>query len=225
MVRDRGALAAVAAAALVVVAGCAAPAPTGPVADVRIHDDGLNGIVLPTPYDVPHVRLTDTGGAPYALDTSATKPLTLVFFGYTHCPDICQVVMADLAGALTRLDAAHRDQVGMLFVTTDPARDDRGTLRSYLDRFDPSFEGLTGPLPTIVAAGKALGVPVEQGTRLPSGGYEVEHGTQIVGVRPDGTAPVVWTEGTSPAAVAADLETILDHGVPGTDGPSQKGAQ
>ena len=65
-------------------------------------------------------------------------------------------------------------------------------------------------------AARQLGVPVEQGAKLPSGGYEVAHGTQVVGVRPDGTAPVVWTETASPADVAADLTTILDDGIPST---------
>jgi protein SCO1/2 len=216
----RSRLAAVAlAAATLVLSGCAEQAPTSPVADVSVQDDdGLHGVVLPKPYEVPDLRLTDTHGASYALDGGSAEPVTLVFFGYTHCPDICQVVMADLASAFTRLDPAHRAKVGMLFVTTDPARDDARTLREYLDRFDPDFEGLTGPLPRIVAAGKALGVPVEKGAKLPSGGYEVSHGTQVVGMLPDGTAPFVWTEGTSPADIADDLTTILDHGVPSTGG-------
>jgi protein SCO1 len=216
--RSRLAAATLVAGALV-LSGCAQQAPSAsPVADVSVQDDdGLHGVVLPKPYDVPHLRLTDTQGASYALDGSS-KPVTLVFFGYTHCPDICQVVMANLASALTRLDPGRRAEVGMLFVTTDPARDDPRTLREYLDRFNPRFEGLTGPLPRIVAAGKALGVPIQKGARLPSGGYEVSHGSQVVGMLPGGTAPVVWTEGTSPADIAADLTTILDHGVPSTGG-------
>ena len=88
------------------------------------------------------------------------------------------------------------------------------TLRAYLDRFDPSFGGLTGPLPRIVEAGNALGVPVEKGRRLPTGGYEVDHGTQVVGVLPDGTAPIVWTQGTGPELLAEDLRTILADGLP-----------
>jgi protein SCO1/2 len=97
----------------------------------------------------------------------------------------------------------------MLFVTSDPKRDTPQVLRDYLDRFNPSFEGLTGPLPRIVDVAHALGVPIEKGARLPSGGYEVAHGTQIVGVRADGSAPIVWTEGTSAAALAEDLTALL----------------
>ncbi len=180
-------------------------------------DDGLNGAVLPDPYVVSDRALTATDGSDYRLDqgtAGGADDLTLVFFGYTHCPDICQIVMADITSALTRLDPDQRERVGMQFVTTDPARDDEATLRAYLDRFDPSFGGLTGPLPRIVRVGESVGVSIDEGEKLPSGGYEVSHGTQVLGVLPDGTAPVIWTEGTGPERIAEDLRTILDDGIP-----------
>ncbi|CAN5340553.1 SCO family protein [soil metagenome] len=190
-----------------------------PVSNVVIEDgDGMRGVVLPEPYAVPAVQLRATDGTSYSLASDARDPLTLVFFGYTQCPDICQVVMADIASALTRLEDDERAQVGMQFVTTDPARDDEQTLREYLDRFDPRFGGLTGPLPKIIDAGQSLGIPVEKGRRLPSGGYEVNHGAQIVGVLPDATAPIVWTHGTSPEHLAEDIGKIVDSGVPDVRG-------
>jgi protein SCO1/2 len=97
----------------------------------------------------------------------------------------------------------------MLFVTTDPARDDPATLRRYLDRFDPGFEGLTGDLQRIVDVGESLGVAIEKGAKLPSGGYEVAHGTQIVAVDDRDRSPIVWTEGTSPDHLAEDLAALL----------------
>jgi protein SCO1 len=198
------------------LAGCADETGGGsPVAQVSVHDeDGMHGAVLDEPYVVPPVELTSTDGSAYRLDRDAADPLTLVFFGYTHCPDICHVVMADIASALTRLEPGQRAQVGMQFVTTDPARDDRQTLREYLDRFDPQFGGLTGRLDDVVTLGEGLGVAVEKGEELPSGGYAVTHGTQVVGVLPDGTAPIVWTEGTAPAKITDDIRTILAEGVP-----------
>jgi protein SCO1/2 len=202
-------------AAMLVLSGCAStdPGSEAPVSGVTVQDDdGMNGIVLPKPYQVADLTLRATDGSAYRLVDDTDKPLTLVFFGYTRCPDICQVVMADIASALVRLEDDERSQVGMLFVTTDPARDDAATLRAYLDRFDPSFEGLTGPLPRIVEAGKSLGVAVEKGEKLPSGGYEVTHGTQVVGVLPDGTAPLVWTHGTSPEQIAEDIHVALSEG-------------
>ncbi|QLQ10459.1 MAG: SCO family protein [Nocardioidaceae bacterium] len=179
--------------------------------------DGLNGAALTQPYTVPQVKLTDTAGEQVEVGqllAGADKPLTLVFFGYTKCPDICQVVMANIAAAINRLDDAEREQVGMLLVTSDPQRDDPETLRTYLDHFDPSFEGLTGPLDVIEEVAHALGVAIEKGDKLPSGGYAVNHGTQIIGVQPDGTGVVVWTEGTSSQYLAQDLTTILRDGLP-----------
>jgi protein SCO1/2 len=172
-------------------------------------DDGMNGALLTEQYVVPDASLTATDGSSYSLTEDTTKPLTLVFFGYTHCPDICQAVMADIASALARLEPSQREQVGMLFITSDPARDDPKVLREYLDRFDPSFEGLTGDLDKIVTVANDLGVPVEKGAKLPSGGYEVAHGTQIVAINAKDRAPIVWTEGTPAAELAEDISTML----------------
>jgi protein SCO1/2 len=167
------------------------------------------GTLLTEPYVVPDEALSDTAGEPFSLAADTDRRLTLVFFGYTRCPDICQVVMSSLASAMTRLDDSLRDQVDVVFVTTDPARDDEATLREYLDRFDPTFVGLTGDLPTIVDVGLDLGVAVEKGERLPSGGYEVTHGTQVIGVDGGDQAPIVWTHGTSAAQFADDITLLL----------------
>ena len=159
---------------------------------------------------MPATPLTDTDGAPYSLSDSTDKRLTLVFFGYTNCPDICQVVMQTLASAMTRLDDADREQVDVVFVTTDPARDDENALRDYLDRFDPTFVGLTGPLPTIIDVGRALAVAVEHGEKLPSGGYDVTHGTSVLGIDGNDEVPIVWTQGTSATQFASDVHQLLD---------------
>lgn len=167
------------------------------------------GTVLTDPYAAPSAALTDTDGSPFSLAADTDARLTLVFFGYTNCPDICQAVMSSLASAMTRIDESLRDQVEVVFVTTDPARDDEQTLREYLDRFDPSFIGLTGDLPTIADAGLALGVAVEKGEKLPSGGYEVTHGTQVIGIDGSDQAPIIWTHGTSAAEYADDITLLL----------------
>jgi len=171
--------------------------------------DGMHGAVLTDPYVMPDATLTATDGSDFSLTEDTTAPITMVFFGYTHCPDICQVVMSDIASALSRLEPAQRDQVAVLFVTSDPARDDPATLREYLDRFNPEFEGATGDLATIVRAANKLGVPIEKGAKLPSGGYEVAHGTQIVAVDDRDRSPIVWTEGTSANHLAEDLAALL----------------
>lgn len=165
------------------------------------------GAELAAPYVMPDVTLRDTDGEPFNLVTDTTSPITLVFFGYTHCPSVCPLVMADLTLALTRLPSEVRDQTQLLFVTTDPERDSEGVLRDYLDRFDPGYTGLTGDLADIARAADALGVAIEGRKRLPSGGYEVSHGSQVIGFAHD-QAPVVWTEGTSVDVIVDDIVAL-----------------
>jgi protein SCO1/2 len=201
----------VAALALSTLAGCGGQDAGQPTSGfTESNPDGMHGAVLAEQYVVPDVTLTATDGSDFSLTRDTTAPITLVFFGYTHCPDICQIVMADIASAVARLDEQDQKQVGVLLVTSDPARDDPATLREYLDRFNPEFEGLTGDLDTIVKAADELGVPIEKGAKMPSGGYEVAHGTQIVAIDDRDRSPIVWTEGTPPAHLAADLAKLLD---------------
>ena len=172
-------------------------------------DAPLTGAVLDQPYVVPATPLTDTDGASYSLAGDTDKRLTLVFFGYTHCPDVCQVVMSTLASAMTRLDDADHEQVDVVFVTTDPERDTEKVVRNYLDRFDPSFIGLTGPLDSIIDLGKAMAVAVEQGDQLPSGGYDVTHGTSVLAIDGGDEVPILWTQGTSATQFASDVHQLL----------------
>lgn len=215
--RSRALRPAMAAALVAILAGACStgtePAPTTQGFS-ETAPDGMNGAVLTDRYRLPGRVLTATDGTPYDLRADTTAPVTLVFFGYTNCPDICHVVMADIASALTRLDEQERRRVDMLLITSDPARDDPATLRAYLDRFNPRFEGLTGDLGRIVTVAEALGVPIEDGARLPSGGYEVTHGTQIIAVDEQDRVPIVWTEGTSAADIAEDLRVMLRDGLP-----------
>lgn len=180
------------------VTGCASSTagPDNP-AGVRIHTtvdpQGFRGAVLPQPYTKPALTFTDTAGKRYAFATAtAGKPVTLVFFGYTYCPDVCNTVLAGVASALRRMDAGLRDRIQVVFITTDPERDSPPVIREYLDRFDPSFIGLTAPLPQIEQAAKSLGVYLTRPTNVRGGGYEVGHGAQVIGFGPDGRAHLIW---------------------------------
>lgn len=165
--------------------------------------------MLDPPFTVSAEPLTDTEGSPYSLVDDTDKPLTLVFFGYTHCPDICGLVMSNLASAMTRLEEEQRADVDVVFVTTDPARDDEAAVTAYVESYDQSFVGLTGPMKTIMDVAKPLGVAVDKGERLPSGGYDITHGTQVFGIDAQDEAPVFWHQDTSSAQFAADIETLL----------------
>ena len=92
---------------------------------------------------MPDQVFTDTAGRRFTPAADADRPVTLVFFGYTHCPDVCNTVLANVASALRRIDAPVRDKVELVFITTDPQRDTPDVVRGYLDRFDPAYVGLT----------------------------------------------------------------------------------
>lgn len=170
---------------------------------------------LHDPYRVPATPLVDTSGAAYSLATDTDRPLTLVFFGYTNCDDFCPMVMTSLSSALTRLDDEQRRQVQLVFVTTDPKRDTPEVLRHYLDRYDPDAVGLTGDLDTIVSVGKELAIYVDDGTKLPDGGYDLTaHSTYVTGIGSDDQARVVWDMQTSSAQFAADITALLDGKAP-----------
>lgn len=195
-------LAALLLAPLLVLTACGSDTPEGE----------LSATVVPDrPFEVGDQVLTDTEGAPYSLATDTGKRLTLVFFGYTHCPDICPATMQTIASALTRLSDEDRDQVGMVFVTTDPARDTAPALRRYLDRFDPDFVGLSADLPTLVELGRTVGVFVSEG----EAGQPLDdealgaHGSQVLALDAAGEVPAFWGQDTSSAQYAADIEQML----------------
>ncbi|TFE27751.1 SCO family protein [Frankia sp. B2] len=170
---------------------------------------GIRGTTLGAPIAMPDLRLTDTAGRPYDLRPHAAGRLTLLFFGYTHCPDICPTTMADLAAALTQVSPAVRRQTSVVFVTSDPARDTPPVIRHWLDMFDHTFVGLTGDVKTIDTAARSVGVPLEPPRRQADGSYTVDHGAQVLAFTPKGQARVVYLAGTPVADYAHDLPLLL----------------
>ncbi len=166
------------------------------------------GVVLDTPYDKPTTTLTDTSGKPFDIATQTTGKITLLFFGYTHCPDVCPMTMSDLSVALDKVPAKVRAQVEVVFVTTDPARDTPTVLRTWLDKFDSSFVGLTGTFVDIKAAADRLGVPIMAPSAGPGGSYDVDHGTQVFAYGKDGKAHLLWLGGTTTDDYAHDIERL-----------------
>ena len=162
------------------------------------------GKTLDPVYDVPDVALTDTDGNDFSLAADTDKRLTLVFFGYTRCEDVCPAVLSHLASALTRLDEDDRSQVDVVMVTSDPEHDTPALIRDYLDTFDRSFIGATSDFDTVVEVGRALAVGID--TDDPGG-----HTTQIMGVDVADEAPVYWSQDTTPAQFASDIHTLLEE--------------
>lgn len=178
-------------------AGCAGSEAATSDRAITVVDDGrgsspYTGVVLDQPYPKPAVTLVDTQSRPFSLARDTTAPVTLVFFGFTSCTDECPAMLANVAVALDGLDPAVRDRIQVLFITSDPARDSPRAMRRFLDRFDPSFEGLTGKPAELERVAADLGIALTGVTRLPGGGYDVGHSSQLIGFAPDGRARVVW---------------------------------
>lgn len=168
----------------------------------------LHGNLVDPPFTVSSQELVDTDGAAYSLTDDTGKRLTMVFFGYTNCPDICDAVLGNLSSALTRLGEKDRGQVEVVFVTTDPARDTEEVVRRYLDHYDPEFIGVTGEVADIERVAASVGVGM--GDKLPSGGYEVDaHTTTVTGIDVEDQAPIYWSRTTSSSEFAEDIHTLL----------------
>jgi len=167
--------------------------------------DTYAGIDLAEPYRRPTFTLTDTTGAPFDFKQATAGRPTLLFFGYTRCPDVCPTTMADIAVALRGLDKALVQQLQVVFVTTDPAYDTPAVLGEYLGRFDADlpqhFIGLTGDQAAIDQAQLATGVPLaEDGGKL--------HSSLLLLYGPDDQAHVAFDAGNTARDIASDLRRV-----------------
>ena len=155
---------AAAVAAAVLLAGCSSSGGASPSSggssspsELNDHTDSTYaGLGLDPAQPRPQFTLTDTAGKPYRFGTVTAGKPTLLYFGYTPCPDVCPTTLADITQALQRVPAAVRSATQVVFVTTDVKRDTPAVLSSYLSKFDPGlpnrFVGLTGSQSAIDAA-------------------------------------------------------------------------
>jgi protein SCO1/2 len=169
----------------------------------------FDGTVLEPPQAKPEFVLTDTQGQPYDFQAETTGKLTLLYFGYTFCPDICPVQLAQLAAVMDRLPDVERNSV-VVFVTVDPDRDTPQVIRSFLDKFDTKFVGLSGTVDQVEAAQRAAGVPVA--VKIGDGAdYSMGHASQVIAYAPDGLAYTQYPYGTRQTQWVHDLPIILDR--------------
>ncbi|HZD23654.1 MAG TPA: SCO family protein [Acidimicrobiia bacterium] len=182
--------------ALLALAACSAGAGT----------DQLQGVVIDQPQPKPSFVLTDTSGEPYDFVQETRGKLTLLYFGYTNCPDICPVHMAQIAEALDQYPEVA-DKTVVVFVTVDPNRDTREVLRSFLDNFNPRFVGLTDTREKVEAAEKAAGVPMAE---VVGGGegYSVNHAAWVIAYAPDGLNYSVYPFGVTQNQWSNDLQIL-----------------
>ena len=166
------------------------------------------GLVTP-PLPKPGFVLTDTSGAAFDFRQRTEGYVTLLFFGYTNCPDQCPMHMANLGAALKKMPAEIADQVKLVFVTTDPARDSLVVVRRWLDLFDRRFIGLTGTERAIEAVERAAGVPPATITGPANGNYGVAHANFVLAYSKDNLAHVIYPGGVSKGDWVHDLPLLI----------------
>lgn len=176
----------------------------------NVSSEDLQGVVVDPPQPKPSFTLTDTGGQPYEFATRTDGKLTLLYFGYLNCPDICPVHLAQIAETFDRIPEVARD-AEVVFVSVDPDRDSPGEIRDFLDNFDSRFVGLTGTREELDAAQNAAGVPtavyVGEGED-----YTVDHAGWVIAYAPDGMSHSIYPFGVRQSEWNNDLQVLAGIG-------------
>ena len=150
--------------------------------------------------------LVDQNGKPFT-DADLKGKWNLVFFGYTHCPDVCPTTLNDLSLALDQLGAKEKD-VGIVFISVDPERDTPAVLKSYVESFGGPIEGLTGTAEQVAQAAKDYKVYYAKHP-LPGGGYDMDHGALIYIMDPEGRFTATLTPDESADSMATRLKKLV----------------
>ncbi len=163
-----------------------------------------SGTALPQPRQLPAFSLTDHDGAPFGKAELAGRP-SLVFFGFTHCPDVCPMTLAQMAQL--RRDPALSG-LRLVFVTVDPERDDTEALRRYVNAFGEGFTGLRGGHDALDPLLQGLGV-AHSVHQLPGGGYTVDHSAALYYLNSRGEWTAAFTPPFDLALLGKDIATLV----------------
>ena len=170
-----------------------------------------SGTWLPRPKAIADFALVDAGGHPYTR-ADLTRAPTLVYFGFTRCPDVCPTTMAKLAAVRRQTALAS---LRVLFVSVDPGRDTPAAVGLYARAFDPSFQGVTGKPEEIQAVARHFAVAVNR-VDLPGGDYTMDHSAVIFLVDAQGIV-AIFTPPFEVPALAADLRRAAPYLAPSTE--------
>jgi len=158
---------------------------------------------------LPDFELADQAGQPFGRDRLRGH-WTLIFFGFTNCPDVCPTTLATLADVRRQLaDLPAADQPAVVLVSVDPARDTPEALGRYVAHFDPRFLGVTGPPASLEVLTRDLGVAFSIGTPTADGSYSVDHTAAIFLIDPDAAFAGVFGSPQVADAIARDYRSIV----------------
>jgi protein SCO1/2 len=174
----------------------------------------LHGVTLTPARAKPDFTLESVDGRPFDFLADTRGSVTLLFFGYTNCPDVCPTHLANIAYALRQLPDDTRRHVRMVFVTTDPARDTPERLRSWLAQYDSTFVGLRGSLDDVNAIQYALKLPPAQMEHMASASgpqsYGVGHAAQVLAFTQDDSLRAEYPSGVQREDWVHDLRILVE---------------
>jgi protein SCO1/2 len=165
--------------------------------------------LVPTPAPAPSMRLTDQDDRPFDLASLQGAPV-FVFFGYTHCEDVCPATVGTVGLAME----AFGEPVRAVFVTVDPERDTPAWLREYVRYLAPGFSGVTGTPDRIAAVARDWGVRYAREETGTPGEYSMSHTTDVLLVDPRGEVRARFPFGTDADAMTATLRTVVATTIP-----------
>ena len=166
---------------------------------------GLRGATAPASIGGPF-QLTDQTGQTVTEKSLVGHP-TLIFFGYTHCPDVCPTSLFEMSEVL-RAMGKDADKVNAYFVSVDPERDTPAVMKDYLSSFDPHLRGLTGSPDAVAKIVKAYRVYAKK-VPLKDGEYNMDHTALVYLMDRDGNFVSPFNLNRTPEAAAADLKRYL----------------
>ena len=170
-----------------------------------------HALVYSVPRALPDFSLIDHGGEQFGPEQLAGS-WHLLFFGFTHCPDICPTTLHTLATATQRLeDLPERLQPGVIMVSVDPMRDTADALAAYVPYFNPDFVGVTGEMNQIQTLTRDMGVAYAYTPVDGSDGYGVEHTASVFMLNPDGNLVAVFGTPHSAAGIENDYRIIVGN--------------
>lgn len=167
----------------------------------------FEGVAVDPPRSMPDFRFTRSDGSTFSTAPATGQPLVL-FFGYTHCPDVCPTTLADWKRAKAKLGAAA-SRVRFVFVSVDPERDTPAVAERYARQYDADFVGVSGDGPTTAAIMQAYGVAAAREAGTSATEYLVSHSSQAFLVNDRGELVALYPFGSRWESLAADLEQVL----------------
>lgn len=161
--------------------------------------------VLPSPQPVARFQLVDQHGQAFS-NANLLGSWTIVFSGFTYCPDICPLTLGQLQAAERQMTSTRQHK--LVFLSVDPKRDTPASLKQYLHWFEPEWIGLTGNLGELSTLLDSLGLARVRIPALNDDNYSIEHSTAIVLLDPQGRKAGYWKAPLDSAQLAADFSAL-----------------